>query len=32
MTIEELNKLSKEKAFEELFKCCGCTSWATFSK
>lgn len=28
MTIEELNKLSKEKAFEELFKCCGCTPWA----
>lgn len=28
MTIEELNNLSKEKAFEELFKCCGCTTWA----
>ena len=28
MSIEELNKLSKEKAFEELFKCCGCTIWA----
>lgn len=28
MTIEELNNLSTEKAFEELFKCCGCTVWA----
>ena len=28
MTIEELNKLNKEKAFETLFKCCGCTTWA----
>lgn len=28
MTIEEFNKLSKEKAFEELFKCCGCKAWA----
>jgi 2-oxo-4-hydroxy-4-carboxy-5-ureidoimidazoline decarboxylase len=28
MIIEELNKLSKEKVFEELFKCCGSTQWA----
>ena len=28
MTIEEFNKLSNEKAFEELFKCCGCKAWA----
>lgn len=28
MTLTELNNLSKEKAFEELFKCCGCTTWA----
>lgn len=28
MSIEELNKLSREKAFEELFKCCGCNIWA----
>lgn len=28
MTIEELNKLSKEEAFEALFKCCGCSPWA----
>lgn len=28
MSIEELNKLSREKAFEELFKCCSCTIWA----
>lgn len=28
MTLAELNNLSKEKAFEELFKCCGCTTWA----
>ena len=28
MTIEELNNLSKDKLCEELFKCCGCTTWA----
>ncbi len=28
MSIEELNKLSSEKAFEELFKCCGSARWA----
>ncbi len=28
MTIEELNTLSPEKTFEELFKCCGSTAWA----
>jgi len=28
MTIEELNNLSREKAFEALFKCCACTAWA----
>lgn len=28
MTIEELNKLSREKTFDELFKCCGSTIWA----
>src|ERR1035437_8629169 len=28
MSIEELNKLSPDKAFEELFKCCGSTDWA----
>ena len=28
MTIEELNNLSKDKAFEEFFKCCGSTTWA----
>jgi len=28
MTIEELNNLSDQEAFEELFKCCGSTRWA----
>lgn len=28
MSIEELNQLSSAQAFEELFKCCGSTSWA----
>ncbi len=28
MSLEELNKLSRDKAFEELFKCCGSTDWA----
>lgn len=28
MTIEELNKLGKQEAFDELFKCCGCSIWA----
>jgi 2-oxo-4-hydroxy-4-carboxy-5-ureidoimidazoline decarboxylase len=27
MTLEEFNKLDKEKAGEVLFKCCGCTEW-----
>jgi 2-oxo-4-hydroxy-4-carboxy-5-ureidoimidazoline decarboxylase len=27
MKIKELNKLSKEKLFEALFMCCGCTHW-----
>ena len=29
MSIEELNNLSPEKIIEELFKCCGSTTWAT---
>lgn len=28
MTIEELNNLSPDKLQEELFKCCGSTTWA----
>lgn len=28
MTIEQLNTLPNEAAFEELFKCCGSTAWA----
>ena len=28
MTIEELNNLPADKTFEELFKCCGSTTWA----
>lgn len=28
MTIEELNTLNRKLAFDELFKCCGCTIWA----
>lgn len=28
MTLEELNNLSQQEAFDELFKCCGCTNWA----
>lgn len=29
MKLDELNKLSPNKAFEELFKCCGSTQWAS---
>ncbi len=28
MTIEELNTIDRKGAFDELFKCCGCTIWA----
>jgi 2-oxo-4-hydroxy-4-carboxy-5-ureidoimidazoline decarboxylase len=28
MRLEEFNRLSKENARAELFKCCGCTTWA----
>ena|ERR1700751_4998727 len=28
MTIQELNNLSADKTFDELFKCCGSTTWA----
>jgi|ERR1700757_1816893 len=28
MTIQELNNLPPDKTFEELFKCCGSTTWA----
>ncbi|MGB3949083.1 MAG: 2-oxo-4-hydroxy-4-carboxy-5-ureidoimidazoline decarboxylase [Bacteroidia bacterium] len=28
MTIEELNTIDRNIAFDELFKCCGCTIWA----
>lgn len=28
MTIENLNIINKKEAFDELFKCCGCTIWA----
>ena len=28
MTIEELNTINRKEAFDELFKCCGCTIWA----
>lgn len=28
MTIEELNTINRKDAFDELFKCCGCTIWA----
>ncbi|HXU25658.1 MAG TPA: 2-oxo-4-hydroxy-4-carboxy-5-ureidoimidazoline decarboxylase [Bacteroidia bacterium] len=28
MTIQELNNLPADKTFEELFKCCGSTTWA----
>ena len=28
MTVEELNNLSADKLKEELFKCCGSTTWA----
>ncbi|MES2836649.1 MAG: 2-oxo-4-hydroxy-4-carboxy-5-ureidoimidazoline decarboxylase [Bacteroidota bacterium] len=28
MNINELNNLSTEKLFDELFKCCGSTTWA----
>jgi 2-oxo-4-hydroxy-4-carboxy-5-ureidoimidazoline decarboxylase len=28
MTIKEFNQLSAEEAKSEIFKCCGCTSWA----
>lgn len=28
MTIEELNTINKQDAFEIVFKCCGCTAWA----
>ena len=29
MTIKEFNQLSTEDAKAEIFKCCGCTYWAT---
>ena len=29
MTLETLNRLSVQEAFEELFKCCGSTRWAS---
>lgn len=29
MTIKEFNQLSAQEAKNEIFKCCGCTSWAT---
>lgn len=28
MTIEELNTINRKEAFDEIFKCCGCTIWA----
>lgn len=28
MTVEKLNTLSQQEAFDELFRCCGCTNWA----
>ena len=28
MTIKEFNQLSAEEAKTEIFKCCGCSSWA----
>jgi 2-oxo-4-hydroxy-4-carboxy-5-ureidoimidazoline decarboxylase len=28
MTIQELNTINRQQAFEELFKCCGSTIWA----
>lgn len=28
MDLQNLNSLSQSAAFEELFKCCGCTRWA----
>ena len=28
MTIQELNNLPADKTFQELFKCCGSTTWA----
>lgn len=28
MTLQDLNTINRKQAFDELFKCCGCTIWA----